>query len=198
MKTKTRSSAQKDREWEEVWNARETALKKILGKPGRSVFHAMIPLAFGGTADVVPFPKYVPGMSYVTAEMTGQAVGQKKNKLGNYELLICSRKASPDCAGLIATIARFTCEAKLQPGDTMDIDGAFGRKSAIKNLLFWHPGNKPCQFKLFEARCGLLLCLGITAKEFSFARENGPQALVDLLIQSKVFPYTTVDRKSVM
>ena len=108
-------------DWTVVWNAREEALSRILGQPTGIVHHAVQPFYLGGTADVLPFQDFVQGMTYVTAELTGEDVGQKPNGLGNYELMICAKKENDYAVGLISKLARYTCDAKLEAGQTMDI-----------------------------------------------------------------------------
>ena len=87
-----------DDEWTKVWDARMAALTPILGKPADTVFHATIPFQFrdaGGSADVVPFPSYAPGATYVTAELTGTDVGQRPSSLGHYSR---TRRFAPCCS----------------------------------------------------------------------------------------------------
>jgi hypothetical protein len=183
-------------EWEDTWDARIDALKPILGEPGEMVFHAAVPFQLGGSADVVPFPKYVSGATYITAELTGEDAGQRPSSLGNYELMICTRQHLPQAANLISRLARYTCEAVLEPGQTMDIAAFFG-DSTIRALLFANPGEEPLHFEFFGKRYSLLLCIGITGEELAFARSQGTGKLLALLKQNRVFPYTVPDRPSV-
>lgn len=183
-------------EWEKVWDARIAALTLILGKPANTVLHAVVPFQLGGSADVLPFPDYVPGMTYVTAEMTGENVGQRPSTLGNYELMICTPRELQKAGNLISKLARYTCEAELEPGETMDI-GAFFGDSTLRALLFWHPRDEPVHFEFLEERYGLLLCVGITAEELGFKKTNGSEDLLSLLKAHGVFPYTIPNRESV-
>jgi len=183
-------------DWEQIWNARIAALIPILGQPTNTVLHAIIPFQLGGSADVVPFPDHVPGMTYVTAEMTGENVGQRPSTLGNYELMICTRQELQKAGDLISKLARYTCEAELEPGETMDL-GAFFGDSTLRALLFWHPGNEPAHFEFLGQRYGLLLCVGITAEELAFKKKLGSEDLVALLKAHGVFPYTIPNRPSV-
>jgi hypothetical protein len=183
-------------EWEKVWNARIGALTPILGEPGEMVFHATVPFNLGGFADVVPFPEFVPGATYVTAELTGEEVGQLQSSLGNYELMICVQQDSPRAADLISQLARYTCDAELEAGQTMDVGTFFG-DSTIRALLFAHPREDAVQFEFLGEQYGLLLCLGITAEELTFGRTHGAEKLLVLLKQHGVFPYTTPNRASV-
>ncbi len=189
------SQAQND-EWQEVWNARIAALTPILGKPADTVLHSLIPFQFGGAADVLPFPDFTPGVTYVTAELTGEDVGQRPSTLGNYELMICARQELPEAGDLISNLARYTCEAELEPGETMDIETFFG-DATIRALLFTHPREQAVHFEFLGRRYGLLLCLGITAEELAFKQRHGPDRLLALLKQHGVFPYTTPSRPSV-
>ena len=183
-------------DWEDTWDARAQALTRVLGKPADIVGHAMIPFALGGSADVMHFPDYVPGITYVTAEMTGQDVGQLATSLGHYELMICAKQALPEAAEFVSQLAKYSCEAKLEPGHTMDCGKFFG-DSAIRAVLFATPGEQPTYFQFLGKRYGLLRCIGITAAELKFARTRGSERLLKLLREHQVFPYTVPDRRSV-
>ena len=183
-------------EWTKVWAARVAALPPILGRPSDSVFHAALPMYLGGFADVLPFPDYVPGMTYVTAELTGEDIGQLPSSIGNYELMVCVREGLPRAADMVSKLARYTCEASLEAGETMDLPGFFSGL-VIQALLFAHPGDYPVQFEFLGKSYGLLLCIGITAEELAFKRDNGSGALLTLLRERAVFPYTVLQRESV-
>ena len=113
-------------EYKNVWDARVAALTPILGKPGDKVWHAVIPFQLGGSADVLAFPEFVPGITFVTAEMTGVDMGQRPSTLGNYELMICAKEQLEKAADLISRLGRYTCEATLEAGETMDLGTFFG------------------------------------------------------------------------
>lgn len=185
-----------DDKWQKIWDARSAALARILGKPGEMVFHAPVPFELGGFADVLPFPDYVPGATYVTAGLTGEDVGQRPCSLGHYELMICVRRELPMAADLVSKLGRYTCDAKLDAGETMDVGAYFG-DSTIRALIFTHPREEPVRFEFLGERYGLLLCVGITAKELAFGRSRGTNKLLALLKEHGVFPYTTPGRPSV-
>jgi suppressor of fused protein SUFU len=186
-------------EWTKIWDARMAALTPILSQPSGTVFHATIPFQFrdvGGTADVVPFPNYVPGLTYVTAELTGGNSGQRPSSLGNYELMICTQQQLESAADFISRLACYTCDAELEAGETMDIEDFFG-DSTLRAMLFTHPGEQPVHFEFLGQRYALLLCIGITAEELAFARSRSTAELLALLKQHGVFPYTIPGRPSV-
>ena len=189
------SQTQND-EWQKIWDARIAALTPILGKPADSVLHAVIPFQLGGAADVLPFPDFTTGITYVTAEMTGEDVGQRPTSLGHYELMICAREEFQKAGDLVSNLARYTCNAELEPGETMDLGTFFG-DSTIRALLFTHPREQAAHFEFLGNRYGLLLCIGITAEELAFKQAHGSESLLALLRQHGVYPYTTPDRSSV-
>jgi len=183
-------------EWQKIWEARISALTPILGRPADTVLHAVIPFQLGGFADVLAFPDFTPGITYVTAEMTGKDVGQRPTTLGNYELMICARQDLQRGRNLISRLARYTCDAELERGETMDVGTFFG-DSTIRALLFTDPREQPVHFEFLGGRYGLLLCLGITEEELVFNQAHGPASLLALLRQHGVFPYTMPGRPSV-
>ncbi|HTV49119.1 MAG TPA: suppressor of fused domain protein [Phycisphaerae bacterium] len=186
----------KSSDWDRIWNARIAALTPILCKPSNMVYHAPIPFYLGGFADVLPFPDFVPGVTYVTAEMTGEEMGQRPNSLGQYELMICARQELPKAADLISRLTRYTCDAVLEAHQTMDL-GTFLGDSTIRALVFAYPRDEPVYFEFFDQHYGLLLCLGITAEELAFGRAHGNKNLLALLKEHGVFPYTIPDRPSI-
>lgn len=183
-------------EWQVVWDARLKGLSQVLGKPQDKVYHAFFPFSMGGFADVLVFPKFIKGRTYVTADCTGPLSGQLKSRLGQYELMMCTKKPVEAAAFHIKTLAPYTLEAKLQPGDTMEFKRSKG--STLRGLVFTHPGARPLQFKFLGKKYGLLLCIGVTLDELRFAQENGSDKLLPVLKKKGVFPYTDFTRKSVM
>jgi len=179
-----------------VWEARIAALTPILGRCADRVYHAVVPFYLGGSADVLSFPDYTAGATFVTAEMTGADSGQLSSSLGNYELMICAREELSEAADLISQLARYTCEAVLEAGETMDIGTYFG-DSSLRALLFAHLSDQPVQFDFLGTRYGLLLCVGITAQELALKQSSGSLALLDLLRTQGVFPHTVPGRASV-
>jgi hypothetical protein len=186
-----------DDEWQRNWTARQTALGAVLGLPANTVLHAPVPFQLGGTADVLPFPNYLPGMTYVTAELSGEDTGQRPNSIGNYELMICAKRELPKAADLISNLATYTCDNVLETGETMDI-GTWFEDTTMRAVLFAHPKEQPVHFKFLGQRYGLLLCIGITADELAFKKANGSDQLLSILKTNGIFPYTIPDRPSVL
>jgi hypothetical protein len=178
-----------DSDWEEVWDARAEALSQVLGPGHDQVYHAAHPFALGGQADVLAFFHHVPGVVYITAELTG-----KPNACyANYELMICHRAHSDWGANVISRLAPYTQHATIRAGESMDIDGVAPGNSLIKAFVFDTYGT----FALFEQQCELRLCIGITTAELQFKLERGAQELLTRLKTSGVYPYTDLHRQSI-
>jgi hypothetical protein len=185
-------------DWRLVWDARQQALEAVLGPPTERVFHAVIPLDLGGSADVLEFRKHVPGSTYVTADLVGPLSGQPQNTLGQYELMICTREPEDWAPNLISRLARYTLEAVLEPSETMDMAPALPEGSAISAFLFTQPQLVSNELHVLGQRCGLLLCLGITTPELQACFEGRSSELLAALKSAGVFPYSDLRRKSVL
>jgi len=181
--------ADQDDDWEEVWSARAEALSRVLGPGHDEVFHAPHPFALGGQADVVAFYHHVPGVVYVTAELTG-----KPNACyADYELMICQRSATDWGANIISRLAPYTQQAYIGAGESMDIDSATPAESRIKAFVF----DTYRTFSLFGREFHLRLCLGITKPELQFKMEHGAEELLARLKSHGVYPYTDLERESI-
>ena len=183
-------------QWQLLWNERKLAFESALGPTTDRVFHALIPLHLGGSADVLEFPHHVPGSTYVTADLVGES-GQPENTLGQYELMICTRSSEVWAPELISRLALYTLETIINPLDTMDIKPALPRHSTLAALLFTEP-DVPNEFRVQGNRCGLLLCIGITEPELWACQRGRKPAVLSALKTRSIFPYTDLRRKSVV
>jgi hypothetical protein len=183
---------------EKWWNPRVKALEKILGPQGKMDLHA--PIFFdvgaemGGAPDVHTFTRHKKGVvAYVTAELIGRD-NQVPNEMGNYEMMICLPKAvDAELAGVILTpMAYYTLEQPLNPGETSDL-GDLVEGSKVTALLFSDYG----RFTVLGRPCGLLLCIGITMREFKYNAKH-PGALERKLREEGVYPVTDFERESVV
>jgi hypothetical protein len=190
-------STEKAGDWEKTWDERLVALSSFFGKSGDRVYHATVPFQMGGQADVVVFPSYRGGIAYVTADLTGEEAGQIPGDFESYELMICTRAEEQKAADIISRLARYTCDAKLIVGETMDI-GEFFDDRSIRAFLFCHPEEGPVRFDLNQRPCGVLLCIGITKDELDLKMTKGSDVLLTLLKENGVFPFTEPNRVSVV
>ena len=180
--------------WERTWNARKAALEKLFGPSTDDVLHAAIPLYLGGQADVLVFREHIVGATlYVTADLTGEESGQAGNGVWDqYELAICVRRSSDWPPATISRLATYCLDTPIRPGETMDIASAVPQPSAIQAFLFSDYGH----FALNGKRCGVLLCLGITAEELQRCFEHGTTVVLEQLRGDGVYPFTDLDRES--
>ncbi|MCC7474850.1 MAG: suppressor of fused domain protein [Pirellulales bacterium] len=190
--------ANEDREdWNELWDARLTALETVLGKSGDVVFHGVIPFFLGwdlgGTADIIPFYNHLDGVVYVTADLIGSKA-QEPSFLGEYELMIVHRDELEWGRDLIGRLAHYTLDAELKAGDTMDLGPKTPEDSQIEALLF----DDYASFEVMGNKAGLLLCMGITKDELNEARDEGSASLIQKLKAADVYPFTDLNRMSVI
>lgn len=179
------------------WGARMAVLEKLFGSASGQVAHATVPFEMGpgvgGAADVVYFEQWHPGELAVTAELLGRDE-QKLSALGNYELAVCSRKAEPWASNFISQLSHYTVAAALNPGETMDIKPVVPKGSSVSAVLFDEIGS----FQFRGKAAGVLLCIGITAHELAACREGRVQEVLNALREKGIYPYTDLQRESVV
>ncbi len=187
-----------DLEHEELWNMRMQALEKLYGRPEEYVGHAPIPFflgnSVGGATDIVYFDNHINGRLSVTADLIGRK-DQRKSKLGHYELAIVHRDKEEQWGpNAISKLAYYTLEAILQPGETMDVGEVAPEQSSIDAFMFFDYG----RFQILNQDCGVLLCMGITKEEKEACFEGREDAVIRALKEKNIFPYTDIQRESVI
>jgi hypothetical protein len=183
-------------EWQVVWDARTEALEKIFGPSDENIFTSMIPIYVGGKCDVMVFKQHVKGVTYVTAGLT-ETSEQPPSELGQYEMVMCSRKPNDDIAGLLSELSNYTLGSTLSPHDTIDMGEDQPKGVTMRALLAleYQPGKG--KFELMGKQCGLLLLVGITAAELTAFRRNRADEVLEKLAKS-VLPFTDLKRRSVV
>lgn len=174
-----------------------TAMESVLGRSDGVVTHAVVPFRFGydnhGRADVVHFREHVAGVVYATCELIGDD-DQIPNSLGNYELAICHRDAETWGIGIINSLAYYTLDSRLEPGQTMDLGPSVPEGSTLSAFLFAEFGH----FLVRGRNAGLLLCIGITPDELAACRGGDRQKVEDALLTKGIYPFTDLRRGSVL
>jgi hypothetical protein len=170
---------------EEVWNARLAALQEVFGPAADKVHHATTPFELGGDADVLVFSNHFDGVVYVTADLS---------PADDYELVICHRNETDWGPNVISRLGAYCRDVPIRSGETMDIDSATPAGSEIRALVFAPYG----KFKYLGQEVALRLCLGITKLELSFTRQQGAKQLVERLKQNGVYPFTDLNRQSLL
>jgi Suppressor of fused protein (SUFU) len=169
----------------------ETALVARLGPMDDMLGHSAIPLELGGFADVAWFScGPADGVICATIELACQR-NQIRNRLGRYELVIVTETRDDVAADLISKLGRYTLEARLEVGDTMEIGPAAPEGSAISALYFDRFG------VLDGLGAGLLVCVGITSAELVALRGQQRTEVLDRLQRHARFPMTDWQRVSV-
>jgi hypothetical protein len=156
----------------------------------------MIPIYVGGKCDVMVFKEHVKGVTYVTAGLTISSE-QPPSELGQYEMVMCSRKPNDDIAGLLSELSNYTLGSTLSPHDTIDMGEDQPRGVTMRALLALEYEPARGGFDLMGKRCGLLLLVGITAAELTAFRRNRADEVLQKLAKS-VLPFTDLKRKSVV
>lgn len=177
-----------------TWDARQTVLESVLGKTDGTVLHARRPFNLGGQADVLVFPNHIPGRVYATCELLGEP-SQKQNTLGTDELAVAHRDAHDWGPATISHLARYTCETRLEPGQTMDLGRNFPKGSTMAGLLFIAYGGR---FEYLGGKAGLLMCWAITRDEMDACRSGKRNEVFASLKAAGVYPYSDLFRPSVL
>lgn len=182
--------------WQKVWDARQAILEARLGPAEETIQTSLMPIYLGGQCDVLTFRKHVKGYTYCTAGLTVTS-DQKRSKLGQYEMLMCTRRADNFVPGLLSNLSRYTLDNPINARDTIDMGEEQPKGVTLRALLAleFDPPRGP--FTLMGRKCGLLLLAGITAAELVAFRSGGSDEVLARLGE-KVLPYTDPRRKSVV
>jgi hypothetical protein len=179
-------------------DAVQEEIERILG-PHDSVFHAPVPFDMGydigGRSDVPIFENHVPGLVYITSDLIGRK--QKKSDAGNYELMICHREKETEWGvQLISTLAYYTLQAPIFSKETMGLEGGpfLEQDSVIRHILF----DKYAEFTIENEKLGIMLLIGITHDEWEWGRQNSNEHLIQILKDKEIYPFTDMNRKSVI
>ena len=158
---------------------------------------------FGGEAAVSSYPNFIDdAVLYITEELTGYpgVVTQAGEFYSGYELAMlqpANEVANPlNGSWIISQFARSTINEEYGPGHTADIRATDG--PPIDGLIFTTLDGDASSFELDGKSYGILLAVGIKADELEFAYREGSDALLNLLRDKHVLPYTIVNRPSVV
>lgn len=183
--------------WQRWWDARVAALENLLGPCDGTVYHAPPPLHLDGYADVLRFRQFVAGVTYVTCDLIGNP-RHVPNDTGSYELMMCAREDNKWAPAVLSRLAKYTHDAAVHVGDTMDLAHAVPRKSTLAALLFARPPLETPRFEVLDKPASLVLCVGITAVEFARCKSHSSSEVLRALEERGVFPYTELRRESVV
>jgi hypothetical protein len=192
-------------------------MESILGQEYEKVMHAIIPFFAGGALDLYYYPSYCDGTAIATKELTDYKFNKPKNDVYDaYELVMITRhKINLDSTkearpventfaydhkyinGILNSIARYSTEAKLNPRDTIEFPDdteVIGGKCLILDALSEPLRNNGTRKRNF----GLMLLMEIHRDEMEYAMQQNGEELIERLKEKGVYPYTGIDRPSVL
>jgi hypothetical protein len=199
-----------DEEFDKHYEMKSKGLEEILGKSHNLVGHAIISFEIGGTVDMYYYPNGIKGTGFATMELIQpDGTGPVPNRNGTYELVAFTKLPYTSdttethpfnlierrTCGIFTAIASYSFEAKLEPGETMEIPEDDGQNKCI---VFdeYKPDNK--EFLIGNQKHGLLLVIEVFRDEMEYAMENGSQELLKKLKAKGYYPYSDLDRRSVI
>ena len=200
-----------EEEYEKDYELKMAGLESILGKSYDLVGHAIIPFDIGGAVDMYYFPNGIPGTGFATMELLQpDGSGPIPNKLGTYELVAFTKldyvqdtvKTNPfnlierRFCGIFTGIGNYSFEAKLEPMETCELPR--GEDEPNLCLIFDEYKSDNKQFKIGNRIHGLLLIMEVHRNEMEFAMKNGTGKLIEKLKEKGHYPYSDLDRESVV
>jgi hypothetical protein len=199
-----------EEEFEKSYDEKAQGLESLLGKPHELVGHAIVGFDAGGAVDMYYYPNGIKGTGFATMELIQpDGTGPIPNRNGTYELVAFTKldfdsdstHTSPfslierRTCGSFTSIGLYSFEAKLEPGETMEIP-----RDAEPTRCFvfdeYKPDNK--DFLIGDQKHGLLLVIEIFRDEMEYAMENGSAGLLKKLKTNGYYPYSDLNRPSVL
>jgi len=198
-------------EYDKDYELKMVGLEHVLGKSYHLVGHAIIPFEIGGAVDMYCFPNGIKGTGFATMELLKpDGTGPIPNKLGTYELVAFTKHDIVEdredtnpfnlierrLCGILTSIGFYSFQAKLEPLETCEVPQSEGEPNIC--LLFdeYNPDGK--EFLIGNRKHGLLLIMEIYRDEMEFAMNNGTGKLIEKLQEKGYYPYSDLDRKSVI
>lgn len=197
----------------DAWYERKSELMaSVLGAEADWVMHAMIPYEIGGSLDRYYYHSPTTGTAMATKELSLLPdQGSSNDRLTTYELVSFMRgpyekedannpntavgRIDRRLAKFLNLIARYSDQATLNRFETCAIPTEDSDESEYPLVIF-------DEFASFDidagATFGLLAVIEILPSEFEYKQENGGEALIDLLKQEGVYPFTDPDREPVV
>lgn len=204
-----------DAAYERFDRAKQQGLEAVLGPMHNLVLHAIIGFELGGPVHMYAFPNALPGTAWLTKQfIQPDGTGVKPSSIGTYEFIAFTRHPpSTDRAGaavlpsqspspelrfrtLFTTLGHYALDAKLEPGETSEVEVGDGLPRAL--VLFDEFVPVRGEFRIDGHRHGLLLCLEVLPTELAFARKHGSRQLLKKLMDAGHYPYSDLDREPVV
>ena len=195
----------------DAWYERKSELMaSVLGEPADWVMHAIIPYEVGGRLDQYYFSSRKTGTAIATKELSLLPDrGPSNDRLNSYELVGFMRPPfNREDAGNLDTpagridrrldtflnaLARYSEQATLNRYATSAVPKGSENEAEYPLVIF----DEYARFELGNDQTfGLLAVIEIFPSEFEYKQENGGDALMDLLKQEGVYPFSDPDRET--
>jgi hypothetical protein len=198
-------------EWDKEYEDKQAGLERVLGKMHDMVGHAIIPFDIGGTVDMYYFLNGINGTGFATMELIKpDGTGSKPNRLGTYELVAFTKElynhdvgemlpfntVERRLCGIMTTIGAYSFQAKLEPKETVEVPGKEGEPNFCVVLDEYKPNG--IEFTIGNRKHGLLLVIEIFRDEMNYAMKNGSDKLFEKLKAKGHYPYSDLNRESVL
>jgi len=197
---------------DEWYRKKSTLMENILGQEHDMVMHALIPYYLGGTLDLYYYPFSVKGTGIATKELTFACEKSSNNtKYSKYELVMFTRhtvdldaaqdentpfgKEHGNISVILNHIAPYSAEAVLNPFETCEFPADMERVGG-KCLIF--DSYEPDGVVPNNENFGMMLIIEIFRDEMAFAMKNGGAALINKLKEKGVYPFSDLNRPSVL
>ena len=198
-------------EFDKDYELKMAGLEFVMGKSADLVGHAIIPFDLGGAVDMYYFPNGIKGTGFATMELLQpDGTGPVPNKLGTYELVAFTKldyvqdkeETNPfniierRACGILTGIGSYSFSAKLDPLETCEMPTKEGEPNICLIFDEFKPEGK--EFTVGNRKHGLLLIMEVHRDEMEFAINNGTAKLIEKLKDAGYYPYSDLDRKSVI
>jgi hypothetical protein len=199
------------------YEQKSKALVNILGPMHDLVGHAVIPYQVGGNVDMYYFPNFIDGTAFVTMELIQpDGSGPKPSSIGTYELIAFTKhdvcfdqyqvvkhesqnkfqEIERRLCAIFTVLGRYSNEAILNPKETVEIP--ISKDKPYRCLVLDNFEMSTKDFTIGGQIHGLLLVIEIFRSEMEYAMKNGTNALLDLLRDHGLYPYSDLDRDPVV
>jgi hypothetical protein len=200
-----------DEAYEQDYRLKTEALENVLGKMADVVGHAIVPFSVGGAVDMYYFPNHIEGTGFATMELLEpDGSGPLPNRDGTYELLAFTKypyqnienEGTPfntierEICGIFTQMGFYSRQAVLNVNDTCEIPGKEGEENTCLLFVDYKPEGK--EFHIGERKHHLLLCIRVYKCELEYAQELGTEALIELMKEEGIYPYSDLDREPII
>jgi hypothetical protein len=201
-----------DEEYEKFDELKMIGLESILGISHSVMGHAIIPFELGGSVDMYYFPNGIQGTGFATMELIEpDGTGPIHSHLGACELVAFTKldfvedtdNTTPfdiierRICSLFTAVGDYSYTADLTPLDTCEvpIDDTIGQTACLILDEYSLDGQ---EFKIKNNTHGLLLIMEVHKNEMEFALAHGTTKLIDRLKEAGYYPYSDLERESVV